>query len=58
MGGYAKIATVISTDIPNIAQAIPGDSIQFEKVSLETAHVLYREQQNRMLEIAKKLAEQ
>jgi hypothetical protein len=27
-------------------------------VSLETAHVLYREQQNRMLEIAKKLAEQ
>jgi biotin-dependent carboxylase-like uncharacterized protein len=58
MGGYAKIATVISTDIPNIAQAIPGDSIQFEKVSLETAHVLYREQQNRMLKIAKKLAAQ
>ncbi|MBW2544477.1 MAG: biotin-dependent carboxyltransferase [Deltaproteobacteria bacterium] len=44
MGGYTKIATVISTDIPKIAQAIPGNVVRFEKVTLETAHSLYMEQ--------------
>jgi len=43
VGGYAKIATVISTDLARIAQATPGDTIRFEKVSLEEAHWLYRE---------------
>lgn len=42
-GGYAKIATVISTDIPYIAQCKPGDSLLFQSVSIETAHKLYRE---------------
>jgi antagonist of KipI len=43
-GGYAKIATVISTDIPVIAQCKPGDEIRFQSISLEEAHKLYKEQ--------------
>lgn len=42
VGGYAKIATIISTDLPRVAQATPGDTIGFEKVDIEQAHTLYR----------------
>lgn len=37
-GGYTKIATVISTDLPWIAQTQPGDTVEFRAVSLEEAH--------------------
>ncbi len=40
-GGYTKIATVISVDLPKIAQAMPGFKVRFIEVSLETAHELY-----------------
>ena len=40
VGGYAKIATVVSTDIPKIAQTTPGDTIRFQKIDLNTAHTL------------------
>jgi len=43
-GGYAKIATVITADLSRVAQAMPGSTVRFERVSLETAHSLYREQ--------------
>lgn len=36
-GGYPKIATVISADLPKASQLKPGDTISFEKVSLEKA---------------------
>ena len=36
-GGYAKIATVISSDLPRIAQCMPGDKIRFCFVSLKEA---------------------
>ena len=31
-GGYAKIATVVSQDLPKLAQVRPGDHITFRKV--------------------------
>ena len=34
-GGYAKIATVISRDLPLLAQAVPGTKLTFERVSIE-----------------------
>ncbi|HCY84199.1 MAG TPA: KipI antagonist [Desulfobacteraceae bacterium] len=46
VGGYAKAATVISSDIPRLAQAVPGNRIRFESVSLETAHEIYMQQTN------------
>ena len=37
-GGYRKIATVISADLPLLGQIKPGDDLKFEAVSQETAH--------------------
>jgi len=42
-GGYAKIATVITPDIPLLSQAKTGDTIQFVKVNIEEAHELLRD---------------
>ena len=54
VGGYTKIATVISTDLCKIAQATPGDTICFDEVTLGTAHTLYHDRQNLMKEIREK----
>ena len=44
-GGYTKIATVISTDISRVAQAMPGHSFRFRAVSVEEAQDAYRSQE-------------
>ncbi len=44
IGGYTKIANVISIDLPKIAQAKAGDKIIFEKISITEAQSLYKEQ--------------
>ena len=36
-GGYPRIATVIATDLPLLAQLGPGDKIRFQYVSIEEA---------------------
>ncbi len=54
VGGYTKIATVISTELCKIAQATPGDTIRFEQITLETAHALYHDRQKLMKEIKEK----
>ena len=43
IGGYPKIATVISADLDKVAQLIPGTKIQFEEVSLEEAEKLFKD---------------
>ena len=40
VGGYAKIANVISVDIPKIAQARPGDQVVFQSISVQAAQAL------------------
>ena len=40
-GGYPIIATVITPDIPKIAQAKPGDTIKFESIELDEAYSIY-----------------
>jgi allophanate hydrolase subunit 2 len=47
-GGYTKIATVISTDLSKVAQLKPGDRVRFARVSVEEAHQLLREQEERL----------
>jgi antagonist of KipI len=44
-GGYTRIATVISADIPLLAQAVPDTKITFSTVSIEEAQRLYVKQQ-------------
>ena len=39
-GGYAKIATVISADLPTMAQARPGANVSFRPVSVDEAQAL------------------
>lgn len=41
-GGYAKIATVISSDIPILAQSKPGTKIRFKAVSRKEAEKIYK----------------
>ena len=49
VGGYAKIATVISTDLWKVAQTTPGDTLGFEKINLQTAHTLYGQEMERII---------
>jgi len=47
-GGYTKIATVISSDLPKVAQLKPGDQVRFMPISIEEAHHLLKEQEKRL----------
>jgi biotin-dependent carboxylase-like uncharacterized protein len=58
VGGYTKIVTVISVDLPKVAQATPGDTVRFERVSLETAHTLYKKQHKKIQALADRLSHQ
>jgi biotin-dependent carboxylase-like uncharacterized protein len=40
-GGYVKIATVIASDLPLVAQLGPGTLLRFERVSLDQARLSY-----------------
>lgn len=46
-GGYTKIATVISMDLPLMAQAKPGMKVRFKEVNIDEAQDLYIDQFNR-----------
>lgn len=57
VGGYTKIATVISSDISRVAQTKAGDLVRFEETSLEKAHAIYRERQELLARIGELLKE-
>ena len=48
IGGYPKIAHVIRADLDRIAQLRPGQSVRFERVSLEEAEIAARERQRKL----------
>ncbi len=43
-GGYAKIGTVCSFDIPKLVQGKPGDSVRFTRITVEEAQDICRKQ--------------
>lgn len=45
-GGYTKIATVVTVDLPRLAQMGPGSQVRFKSVSIEEAHSLLKEFHN------------
>lgn len=47
-GGYTKIAAIISTDLPMVAQLKPGDQVRFRPISIEESQLLFREQEERL----------
>jgi len=54
-GGYPKIATVISADLPALGRLRPGGHVAFEKVSVEEAQALYRVMMREMGRLADRL---
>ncbi|HET6522491.1 MAG TPA: biotin-dependent carboxyltransferase family protein [Geminicoccaceae bacterium] len=44
-GGYTKIATVISADLPRVGRMLPGQRLAFRAVVVEEAEALRREQE-------------
>ena len=53
-GGYTKIATLASVDIPLVAQCPPGGTIRFAAVGVEQAQALYlaRQEEYRRMQTA------
>src|SRR3546814_518081 len=47
-GGYTKIATVISADLPRCGWLKPGDSLNFATVTVAEAEAARREQETRI----------
>ena len=52
-GGYAKIGTVCSVDLPKLVQCTPGRTIRFTPVTIQQAQDLYRQEARRMDALAK-----
>ena len=48
VGGYAKIATVISADLPRLGRMLPGQKVRFATVTVEEAEALRRDQEKRL----------
>ncbi len=49
-GGYTKIATVISADLPKAGQLKPGDQVRFTPIAIEEAHRRLKAQEDRLNE--------
>ncbi|MBM3570784.1 MAG: biotin-dependent carboxyltransferase family protein [Alphaproteobacteria bacterium] len=54
-GGYPKIATVISADLPRAGQLRPGDRVRFAAVSLAEARVAARAASEALADLARRL---
>ncbi len=54
-GGYPKIATVISADLPALGRLLPGARIGFEAVSIEAAEAAYHELAARLGRLARQI---
>ena len=57
IGGYPKIAHVISADVDKLGQLRPGEVIRFVRVGLEEAEALYRQKQAELREWLTRLRE-
>ncbi len=54
-GGYPKIATVVSADLPVVGRRRPGDALRFVAVSVQTAEELYRDAERQLAELVARL---
>jgi antagonist of KipI len=50
IGGYPKIAQVVSADLDKLAQLRPGETLRFQCVTLADAEALYRAKQDELRE--------
>jgi len=54
-GGYTKIATLASVDIPILAQSLPGKRISFKEIGVEDAQKAYLEERTQMRALAERI---
>ena len=54
-GGYPKIATVISPDLPLVGRRRPGEALRFVAVTVQAAEELCRAEERRLGELAAQL---
>ena len=52
-GGYRKIATVISADLPLLGQVKPGDRVRFQEVLMKQAMMAFQESENHIIMLKK-----
>jgi biotin-dependent carboxylase-like uncharacterized protein len=57
IGGYPKIAQVVSADVDKLGQLRPGESVRFSRVSLADAKNLFRQKQAELDEWVTRLLE-
>ena len=50
IGGYPKIAQVVSADLDKLAQLRPGETIRFQRITMAEAEMLYRAKQAELRE--------
>jgi antagonist of KipI len=55
VGGYAKIATIISSDLDLVAQARPGDTLRFDRVGLVEAYEAHAAHSGKLTRIKESL---
>lgn len=55
-GGYPKIATVVSADLPLVGRRRPGDALRFAAVTIEAAEQLARDDEQRLAALVASLA--
>jgi biotin-dependent carboxylase-like uncharacterized protein len=48
VGGYSKIATVASVDLPRLGRLLPGQTVRFAAIEVAEAEALRREQEARL----------
>ena len=51
-GGYPKIATVVSADLPVVGRRRPGNALRFAAVGIEEAEQLARDEEQRLAALA------
>lgn len=54
-GGYAKIGTVATVDVPKLVQRVPGSRIRFAPVTVQQAQTLVREEARWFSQLAVKV---
>lgn len=54
-GGYPKIGTVCSVDLPKLVQCKPGGKVRFKKIDVNKANALYRKQMEQLNKLHVKL---
>ena len=55
-GGYPKIGQIASVDLPKVTQLKPGESIRFEKITLEEAQQLLLNERRLIAQLTKSIS--